>query len=365
MDIKNYKHSEYDLFHLMNKERFPQTTFSWNEYEKFNEVYQWAIANCILGKKTKSGGIAGGPYNRYHSIYFYNKKKASVELIIAHRFCGCYKFVITTERNTDNKQCGGGKALKSVFKTAKDFGVFDTFEKEAISKEEGQKVKEEIESPIIRVCSDKYKNREFDHCYHIDANSSYFSRISEEYPELKPMAEYLYNHRKEKNGYYKAVLTNSIGAMQSEYCWDISNKYCNTRAPYQLAKFAKTAVNGTNRFIEYYIDQLYMNGFEPLLINTDGIWYRDKNKENRCFHDDREGKSLGQWKHDHSDVKLYIKSAGVYQYLEDGKCKTVMRGISSLDYIKPDRDTWGWREIDNQSIYKFEFIENIGVVKHE
>ena len=74
MNITDYKHIKYDLFHLMNKERFPQTTLSWQEYKTFNEIYQWAKDNCIKGKKTTSGGIAGGPYNRYHSIYFYNQK---------------------------------------------------------------------------------------------------------------------------------------------------------------------------------------------------------------------------------------------------------------------------------------------------
>lgn len=363
MNITDYKHIKYDLFHLMNKERFPQTTLSWKEYKTFNEIYQWAKDNCIKGKKTNSGGIAGGPYNRYHSIYFYNQKKASIELIIAHRFKGCYKFVITTERNEDNKKCGGGKALKEVFKTAEKFGVLDVFKKEAVDSDTGKEIKKEIESPIIQVCSDIYKGREFEHCYHIDANSSYFSRISEKYTELKPMAQYLYEHRKENNGHYKAVLTNSIGAMQSEYCWDINNKHYNTKIPYQLATFAKTAINGTNRFIEYYIDQLYRNGFEPLLINTDGIWYTSK--DNRCFHDDKEGTELGQWKHDHKDVKLYIKSAGAYQYIEEGKVKTVFRGISSLDYIKPDRDTWEWKEIKNQGAVQFKFIEEKGIVYYE
>ena len=58
MDITVYKHSKYDMFYLMNKEKFPQTTLSWQEYETFNEIYQWAKDNCIKGKKTNSGGIA-------------------------------------------------------------------------------------------------------------------------------------------------------------------------------------------------------------------------------------------------------------------------------------------------------------------
>ena len=365
MNITDYKHSKYDLFHLMNKERFPQTTLSYEQYEEFNEIYQWAIENCIQGIKTKSGGIAGGPKNRFHSIYFYNETKASVELIIAHRFFGCYKFVITTKRSENNKLVTGKKALKEVIKLSEKFGCKDKLEQLAVNKEQGEQIKKEIESPIIRIMSPLYKGREFEHCYHIDANSSYFSRICEEWPEFKDLGQYLYNNRKEKDGYYKSVMTNSIGAMQSKYCLDISNKYLNTHEPYQLAKISKVAINKTNEFITYYIDQLFRNGFEPLLINTDGIWYRSRDKKDRSFTDEREGTQLGQWKHDHKNVKLYIKSAGAYQYIEDGKCKTVLRGICNLDYIKPDRDTWEWREIENESIFKLKFVEGKGFIRYE
>ena len=64
MNITDYKHIDYNKLKLMNKETFPQTTFSWSDYETFNEVYKWAKENCIEDKKTKSGGIAGGAYNR-------------------------------------------------------------------------------------------------------------------------------------------------------------------------------------------------------------------------------------------------------------------------------------------------------------
>ena len=96
--------------------------------EEFNEIYQWAIENCIQGVKTNSGGIAGGPKNRFHSIYFYNETKASVELIIAHRFFGCYKFVITTKRSENNKLVTGKKALKEVIKLSEKFGCKDKLE---------------------------------------------------------------------------------------------------------------------------------------------------------------------------------------------------------------------------------------------
>ena len=364
MVLGEYKHTKYDLFKLMNKERFPQTTLSWSQYEQFNEIYAWARENCRPGVKTKSGGIASGAENRYHSIYFYNKRKCSVELIIAHRTEGCYKFVITTERSSDESVVSGKKAQKTLFKKAEEYGVLDVLKEEAVDKETGLEIKKTIDPPIIRVVSDTYKGREFDHCYHLDLNSSYASRIAEHWPALRAPIEEIYKSRHENNNMGKSVLTNAPGAFQSAYCIDINNKYYNTTAPYQLAIFAKVAINNTCRIIQEYTLKLWEQGFEPLLINTDGIWYRDKRGADRCFHDEHEGTELGQWKTDHKNVKLYIKSAGAYQYIEDGKCKTTLRGTCDLDFIKPDRDTWGWREIDGHAPYRFEFVEGIGIIRY-
>lgn len=364
MILQDYKHSKYNMLKLMNKERFPQTTFSWSQYEEFNEIYAWARENCIPGIKTKSGGIAGGPKNRYQSFYFYNERKASIELIIAHVTEGCYKFVITTERSSDENIVPGKKAQKILFKKAEEYGVLDVIKNEAVDKDTGYAIKQTIEPPIIKVMSDIYKGHEFEHCYHIDLNSSYASRIVENWPALRGPIEEIYRTRHENNNKGKSVLTNAPGGFQSEYCIDVNNKYYNTVAPYQLAIFAKVAINNTRHIIQSYIAKLYRQGFEPLLINTDGIWYRSADKTDRCFHDEYEGHELGQWKTDHKNVKLYIKSAGAYQYIEDGKCETVLRGLCDLDYIKPDRSTWGWKEIKDQAPYKFKFIEGIGVVKY-
>ena len=158
-------------------------------------------------------------------------------------------------------------------------------------------------------------------------------------------------------------MTNSIGCMQSPYCINIEDDYYNHYRPYSLSKFAKVAVNGTNRFIEKCYFNLMKAGFKPLLFNTDGIWYQDIT--GKGYHDELEGTNLGQWKNDHKDVKLYIKSPGAYQYIENGKVKTVLRGVCALDYIKPDRDTWEWKEIANQVVYKFKFDPEVGVIKYE
>lgn len=365
MILNQYKHSVYDYFHTMNKLSFPITRFNWEDYQKFNEVYLWAKENCIKGRLTKSGGIAGGPYNRGHNFYgIIYKEYKSIELIICHGQYGCYRFIMGNKRNQSNIEMPGSKALRTVYKLAKDFGVLDVFINNAAkTKEEGFAIKKEIESPKIEVLSESFKGREFDHVYHIDLNSSYFSRICEsiKWAKLRPLGNYLYEHRKENNGLYKAVMTNSIGCMQSEFCEDVTGQ--KWRAPYQLAIFAKEAVNGTNRKINALVKHLMLCQYEPLLINTDGIWYIDKLNKNRKYTNNGESMDFGGWKHDHKDVKLYIKSAGAYQYLEDGKVKTVMRGTCKLDFIKPDRDTWGWKEIKDQVPYIYRFDEERGALK--
>lgn len=367
MILDQYKHSTYDYLHTMNKLSFPITRFTWEEYQQFNEVYLWAKENCIEGRLTKSGGIAGGPYNRGHNFYgIIYKEYKSIELILCHGKYGCFRFIVSNKRNKANTEMTGSKALRTVYKLAKDFGVSDVFvNHRALTKEQGLEIKKEIESPRIEVLSESFKGREFDHAYHIDLNSSYFSRICEavKWARLKPLGKYLYDHRKENDGLYKAVMTNAIGCMQSEFCEDVTGE--KWRAPYQLAEFAKQAVNGTNRLIKALVDHLNKCGFEPLLINTDGIWYVDRSPQNRKYVNPYfpESMEFGRWKHDHKDVKLYIKSAGAYQYIEDGQVKTVLRGTCKLDFIKPDRDTWGWKEIRDQVPYIYRFNKERGVLK--
>lgn len=362
MELTQYPHSEYDFFKLMNKLKFPTIPLTWLDYEEFNEVYEYCVSNMIEGRKTKSGGIAGGPYNRYHSFYIVNESKMSIELVVCDTSLGCYRFIVGNEKSSDSLT--GSKAQRELIKVARELDLTDEIASEAVSSEEGEQIKSTIESPIIQVVSDMYRGREFEHCYHLDANSSYFSRICEWKPSLRPLGEYLYAHRKANNGLYKQVMTNTIGAWQSKYCIDINDEENRHRKPYQLARFAREAINGTNQFITDQYYNLLKSGYKPLLINTDGIWYQDT-KQLGAYHDANEGTSLCQWKNDHNDVKLYIKSAGAYQYIEDGACKTVLRGTCQLDRIKPNRDDWTWREFETYQVIQYKFDKQRGIITYE
>ena len=157
--------------------------------------------------------------------------------------------------------------------------------------------------------------------------------------------------------YFKHVLTNHIGCWQSEYCPDVSNP--GKIAPYQFANLSKIAVNGTHKLIELYINKLKESGRTVLLTNTDGIWYQGDS-----YHDELEGKELGQWKNDHINCTFLMKSKGAYQYVEDDKCHSVVRGLTLLDREKP-RDEWELGDIFNSKVVEeiYYFDEEKGVIK--
>lgn len=350
--LDNYPHIPWT--YKPNKLLMSKVILSMDKLETFNEIYRYCRDNYIEVEATASGGI---PYNKqckHVERFCIVKSCISFELIIA-TLDGCYRFILMNGNVKEDNTITGSTALKTIYKTAKEFNVIDIFKSKAVNKEKGLRIKEQIESPIIKVFKNEYKGQEFDNCHHIDFNSSYASRIVEKYRELRPMYEYLYEHRKDDDGYYKHCLTNSIGKMQSKSCVDIESGF--RTCPYQLSEFAKIAVNGTNDKIYEYLMLLEMSGRKPLLINTDGIWYQGD-----IYHDKYEGQNLCQWKNDHKNCKLYIKSSGAYQYIEDGKITSVVRGHTLLDNIKP-RDQWQWREIDSyQAICTYEYEKGTGVV---
>ena len=84
------------------------------------------------------------------------------------------------------------------------------------------------------------------------------------------------------------------------------------------------------------------NGRHLILTNVDGIWYTGD-----IYHGDGEGDKLGQWSNDHMNCTCRAKSAGAYEYIENGEYHAVVRGSTNLDKIKP-RDQWVWGDIYNE-----------------
>lgn len=356
MDLTKYKHIGYTI--KPNKKKIPINDFTFENLEEFNSIYMFAKNNFMKVKPTLSRGISNKVGEKYHFRYFMNVGNQRFELVI---ICnqGCYRFVLHNRKAVDNT-VGGRDACKAIYEMADKYNI----DMSKYASEAGFDIKKEILSPHIQVMRDIYiatpeKPKAYLHMYHMDFNASYASRISEEYPELKPMYEEIYNMRKDNNDYYKHVLTNSIGCFQSEVCLDYESRFKSK--PYQFAKLSKIAINNTRAKIEDKLYSLKLRGFVPVLTNTDGIWYFSNHGP---YHDKEEGTELGQWKTDHSDCKFMLTGPGAYQFIENNVCHTVVRGICNLDSIEPDRSKWKFGDILKiTEIYKYKFKEEEGVVK--
>lgn len=352
MKLKEFAHSEYKI--IVNKKTIPVVEIPYSNYQLWNELYFYAKKNFMRVEPTKSLAMPNGNL-KGHYRYMVTHNNQSHELVIV---CGsgCYRFLIQPSKLKGNT-VSGRKSVIELYKIMDEYNI-DFSKYACLSSQEGLKIKQEIESPIIEVSHKMYLNKIWDHVYHLDFNSSYASRIAEVFPELREVYEKLYEKRKDNNDYFKHVLTNSIGCFQSSYCPDYNDR--RRAKPYQFAKLSKIAINGTAGKVRIYSNKLIQSGRLPLLKNTDGIWYySDKGP----YHDKNEGTGLGQWKNDHLDCMFLMTSAGSYQYVENGVCKTVLRGTSNLDKIK-QREDWEFGDIQrlNGRAYYF-FNEEKGIVE--
>lgn len=350
MKLTDYLHTSFT--YKANKLQIPPVEMPFAAMEEFNEIYQYVKTHFMKVEPTKSKSIpCGSPWNMY-SRYMIVEGRNKIELtIVCHE--GCYRFLIGNKRNEDKNPVSGKEAVRAIYKAAKEIGI--DLSKYKVDKNTGLKLKNEIHAPHIKMYG--VAGLAYTNVHHLDLNSSYASRIIEKEPDFKTLYEYMYIRRHDYDEYYKHVLTNHIGCWQSQYCPDYNDP--GKIAPYQFAGLSKIAVNETYNMIEYYVDKLTKAGRKVLLTNTDGIWYQGD-----LFHDENEGDKLGQWKNDHKNCKLLMKSKGAYQYVEGGKCHSVVRGLTLLDREK-DRDDWEFGEILNQvNVEYYVFNEEVGVEKY-
>ena len=284
-------------------------------------------------KRTPSGGISINGCLNYRPRYDVRELKSMIELTLMIKE-GCWRiqFRNSFDRIGNEQGISGMRAFWIFSDVCKKHGINiqDYREKD---KEKAKQNKSEIEIYQRKVLSNVFLNRELENVHHLDLNSSFMANLSNEFSEFKPVAEELYNNRK-VNPIYKGVMTNTIGFFQSA-CHNFS-----------WAHLSKAAVNGNNKQIRQLVDKLRENDRIPILINTDGIWYAGD-----VYHpeDGSEGTHLGQWKTDHTNCTLLIKSPACYQYKEDGKVHTVMSGRTKLDRIKK-REDWEWGDIYHNDI---------------
>lgn len=352
--FENFKGKKFTL--KPNKKKLPINEINFDKVDLFNHIYLYCQKHFIEGKTTKTGSISYQIKYKYHERYYVIKGNQRFELIVV---CaeGCYRFVLRNKKHKSNR-VAGIQACREIYKKAKELKV--DLKKYISSQEEGLEIKKTIESPHIEVLKTVLMGKAINHVYHMDLKSSYASRIVEAYPETENLFRYFYDRRNDDNDYYKHILTNSIGCFQSEWCLDIIS--WRRTSPYQLSKLSKVAINGTRNLIIKKINSLRKKGFIPLLTNTDGIWYYSPS--NKPYHDKDEGNNLGQWENDHCDCKFIMTSKGSYQYVENGVCKTVLRGICELDVKEPDRDKWNFKDILKiGNIFTYRFDSKKGVIK--
>lgn len=350
MKLTEFEHIKYKI--EVNKKQIPIVEIPYSNYTLWNELYQYAKSHFVKVEPLPSNALPNGPYKGYFR-YMVTHVNQSHELVM---ICneGCYRFIVQPSKQVTNTVSGRQSVLE-LFKVMDKYNI--NFGKYAC--ENGKKVKEEIVKPHIQLMSNNFIRRRLKHCYHLDLNSSYASRVAEAYPELKPILDELYAKRKEDNNHFKHVLTNSIGCFQSQYCPSWNDRRRVT--PYAFSNLSKIAVNGTRNKIEFYLKKLVDNGMIPILTNIDGIWYYS-NKG--AYHDETEGTKLCQYKNDHCDCELLIASVGSYQYLEDGKCHTCMRGSSALDQVK-HREDWEFGDIlKANGKLNYTFNEEKGIVEN-
>ena len=85
--------------------------------------------------------------------------------------------------------------------------------------------------------------------------------------------------------------------------------------------------------------------------NTDGIWYQGD-----VYHDEGEGKQLGQWKNDYIDCMWRAASKGKYEFADsEGNYHPVVRGRTRLDKVK-ERDDWEWGDIYDVRAQVIEYV---------
>ena len=299
---------------------------------EFNKFYKYILKldlNEIV--RTPSGGISKATKK---PAWDCTVRRNSVEITLLSSY-GSWRLQIRTKLPDS---LSGRKAFNAFKKYLLKKGInLDDY-----AREDGEKIKKTIESPLIGLKYRSFYDMIFERVHHIDFHSSYAGGLANTHPEFKPILEELYQKREEKEE-YKNILNFSIGFMQSLSC-------CHAR----WAHLSKDAIKDNNDRLRKLAERLEKKGRIIISFNTDGIWYKGA-----VYHGEGEGDGLGQWHNDHINCKFRAKSDGAYEFIEEGVYTPVVRGVSL-----EKRQSWEWGSIYSPEAEpdKFVFIEGKGVV---
>lgn len=290
----------------------------------FNTLVKYCEENNYHTIKwTKSGGIAKGKkvfIPPAYGIKTIGKTTVVLVLTFESKF---YRFTFGIARAEQN-EISGYASFKAFKRTCAKYGI--NIDDYAI--DNGEEYKEDFPNPYRKIYNERFVDKVIDNVHHIDLNSSFMSGLAMTYPEFKPVVEELYNKRKDDE-IYKAILTHTYGYLQSEL------------VNYKYILLSKAMVDYNNAYLDSLKDKLMESGRIVLAYNSDGIWYKGD-----IYHDENEGKNIGQYKNDHTNCTIRFRSINAYEYLEDGKYHVALSGITRLDKILP-RSEWSWGDIYN------------------
>lgn len=315
MEIKNYKSNRVNYNkNFWNELNIITDVNEYNEIVDFGEKLGPHLKFTLKGhlrkeKVLKQGGnaVLKLSSNSFEYIMIYDGR--------------LYRFAFIPGR--EEKKLSGIEALKTIEKEASD--LLKPYAKRTNA--EVQEIKNQISKYRIELtdAGKQLVGTEIDNVYHIDIHSAFPAGLCATHPEFKPIYLKHYRQRKEDE-IHKAILNYSIGAMQSL-------KIRGNRYP----ELSRDAINWTNNYLNQLTKEIEGTGVLTVIgYNTDGIFVRGIHK----FHNDLEGDEMGQWRIDHVYDKIRFKSAGAYEYIENGEYHAVVRGIP-----KKKSETFVWGDI--------------------
>lgn len=301
--------------------------------EEFNKIYFWLKDQKLnIIERTPSGAIKSGPHRR-RPAWDVRITQTCVE-ITALLLEGAWRIQF---RSKLQKQMSGRKAFTLFKRILKKRGI----DLEAYAIDNGPEIKKDIEKPLIGAKRELFYNYTFEEVNHIDFHSSYAGGLANTHPEFAEVLNELYKKREEKDE-YKSILNFSIGFMQS-----IGG--CKAR----WAHLSRDAIKDNNERVKKLAEILEKKGRIVISFNTDGIWYKGA-----VYHGAGEGDGLGQWHNDHICCKFRARSAGSYEFIENGIYNPVVRGVNN-----EKKNGWQWGDIYEKKaeVSLFYFDEEGGV----
>ena len=278
----------------------------------FNELVEFCERNNYSDiVRTKSGGISSRTVMPAYDI---RRTKWCVELTILGYDCCRFQF---TGKKDESKLSG-----RAAFRKFKKLLLDDGIDLEGYAIKNGKEVKMTIPKPMISMPYPEFANRELRRVHHIDFHSSYAAGLVRTHPEFKPTIQRIFELKEKGDKDMKALLNYSIGFMQSV-------GGCGAR----WSHLSRDAIADNNQRMRQMVRRLEAFGATPVLFNVDGIWYVSP----KPYHADDETDELGGWQNDHVNCRFRMKSAGAYEYEENGEYHAVVRGITEIA-----KENWHW-----------------------